>query len=581
MSNFTALGVDAWLTKQCQYMALDTPTPIQQQCIPAILASKHVVGGAATGSGKTAAFALPLLQILAKEMYGVFALVFTPSRELAYQIADQFIAFGAPLHIRTMLAIGGTPCEDQVDALKGRPHVVIATPGRLRHLLTIFPQETLKAFAYLRFMVLDEADRLTEGDIQEDMKVLLSLLPPRPGRQVLLFSATLSSRLTRLSTVAVDGETSETPWLQLLGITDSASFEVKMVQGAISEPSAAPTEETTVNSPATRAASSPFVLPSTLQQCYIFIPNMVKLPHLVAALRAEGKDQSTMVFVNSCLRAELVRLTLQLLGFPVCSLNALLTQQHRLDCVASFKLGIARILVCTDIAARGLDIPAVGAVIHYDVPKDAATYVHRVGRTARAGRSGVSLAFVTEYDVALVQRIEKRLGAKMQRWKSPAGKESHVLPILDEVSAAKVQAKLQVTEQFGNRANTRKMQAAEKKEQRAEALAAQRAAKLQRSAAATVATGSSEAQMSSSSPASVATRVPSGASRLKRGRSGTRGDGVVAMNASVSNPTKKSRCEAGESGVTNEKSERTTKKAIKGKPSPSKKITSKRPVDST
>ncbi|KPI84130.1 putative ATP-dependent RNA helicase [Leptomonas seymouri] len=493
MAQFQQLGVQPWLAKQCGYMALNTPTPIQQRCIPAVLAGRHVVGGAATGSGKTAAFALPIMQTLAADTYGVYALVLTPSRELAYQIIDQFIAFGAPLHVRTMLAIGGVATETQIDALKARPHIVAATPGRLRHLLQTFAPEVKKAFAHLRYLVLDEADRLTEGEIQNDVWALLRLLPSATqNRQVLMFTATLHRRLTSFGP-APEGAASV---LSELGITDPQTLEVVVVQGAINESGGTATEGTThaandaeatsshvvrsggspsALAPSAASTSSPasslssFQLPDTLHQHYLFIPNMVKLPYLVAALRAQGKSQSTIVYVNSCLRAELVRLTLQLLGFPVCSLDSLLTQQHRLDNVASFKLGISRILVCTDIAARGLDIPMVGLVLHYDVPKHADTYVHRVGRTARAGREGHSVALVTEYDVSLIQRIEKRTKSKLALWKSPAAKEAAILPLLDEVSSAKIQAKQQVTEQFGDRVQTKKAQAAAKKDERARA----------------------------------------------------------------------------------------------------------------
>lgn len=478
MTLFQQLGVQPWLSKQCTYMALDTPTPIQERCIPAVLAGRHVVGGAATGSGKTAAFALPILQTLAADTYGVYALILTPSRELAYQIIDQFIAFGAPLQVRTALAIGGVATETQVDALKARPNIVAATPGRLRHLLQTFGPEVHKAFAHLRYLVLDEADRLTEGDIQKDVWAVLRLLPAAtPKRQVLMFTATLHHRLTSFvkpsEQEAEDGAVSV---LAELGITDPATLEVLVVKGAINENGVSETlgeagevgaSSDTLTSSSPASSSYPaFHLPETLQQHYLFIPNMVKLPYLVAALRAQGKQQSTIVYVNSCLRAELVRLTLQLLGFPVCSLDSLLTQQHRLDNVASFKLGISRILVCTDIAARGLDIPMVGLVLHYDVPKHADTYVHRVGRTARAGREGHSVALVTEYDVSLVQRIEKRTKSTLQLWKSPAAKESAILPLLDEVSSAKIQAKQQVTEQFGDRVQTNKAHAAVKREER-------------------------------------------------------------------------------------------------------------------
>ncbi|KAK7196410.1 ATP-dependent RNA helicase [Novymonas esmeraldas] len=491
MAEFQRLGVQPWLARQCAYMALDTPTPIQRSCIPAILGGHHVVGGAATGSGKTAAFALPILQTLAVDTYGVFALVLTPSRELAYQIIDQFIALGAPLQVRTMLAIGGVPTETQVDALKARPHIVAATPGRLRHLLHTFAPELTKAFAHLRFIVLDEADRLTDGDIQRDVRALLRMLPPRPQRRALLFTATLHPRLTTLTatpappptpttTAATEsaakeeqeedavGVTDSFDVLAELGVTDAATLTVVVERGAVLD--------ATVGPATTAPSAAPYDLPETLQQRYLFIPNMVKLPYLVAALRAAGKTQSTIVYTNSCLRAELVRLTLQLLGFPVCSLDSLLSQQHRLDSVASFKLGLSRVLVCTDIAARGLDIPAVGLVLHYDVPKHAETYVHRVGRTARAGREGTSVALVTEYDVSLVQRIEKRIGSTLSLWQSPAARESAVLPLLDEVSAAKVQAKQQVMEQFEARVHTNKAHAAEKRQTRAQLQQAARAA---------------------------------------------------------------------------------------------------------
>lgn len=519
MAEFQQLGVQPWLAKQCTYMALTTPTPIQQRCIPAVLAGRHVVGGAATGSGKTAAFALPILQTLAADTYGVYALVLTPSRELAYQIIDQFIAFGAPLQVRTTLAIGGVATETQVDALKARPNIVAATPGRLRHLLQTFGPEVKKAFGHLRYLVLDEADRLTEGDIQQDVWALLRLLPAAtPQRQVLMFTATLHHRLTTFA-APTEEEKMEgaVAVLAELGITDPASLEVIVVQGAMNE-SGVPvqlsgsgeggvegTDGAGAGATSSGLTTSPmpaFHLPETLQQHYLFIPNMVKLPYLVAALRAQGKQQSTIVYVNSCLRAELVRLTLQLLGFPVCSLDSLLTQQHRLDNVASFKLGISRILVCTDIAARGLDIPMVGLVLHYDVPKHADTYVHRVGRTARAGREGHSVALVTEYDVSLIQRIERRTGSALQLWKSPAAKESAILPLLDEVSSAKIQAKQQVTEQFGDRVQTNKAHAAEKREARAVTQAAVMASARQRREE----VGRLRAQTAAAAPAAVSSQ---------------------------------------------------------------------------
>ncbi|KAH9578160.1 Helicase [Trypanosoma melophagium] len=445
MSEFEQLGVHQWLSKQCAYMALHRPTPIQSLCIPAILSGKCVVGGAATGSGKTAAFAIPLLQILAEDLYGVFALVLTTSRELAYQIVDQFMALGAPLHIRTVLIIGGIPHDSQLEALSGRPHIVVATPGRLKFILGTFP-EARRAFTHLRFLVLDEADRLTSEDLEPDVEEVVARLPPAPAaRRTLLFTATLEPRLTRME---------EGGWLPRLGITNvEQQLEVFATNTVMLTG-----DEGKNNVVSHRVADS-------LEQKYIFIPDMVKMAYLVAALRSAGPEQTTIVFTNSCMRCEVVRLTLQLLGFPVCSLNSIISQKHRVDNLATFKLGIARILVATDIASRGLDIPAVEFVLHYDLPKQAPTYLHRVGRTARAGRGGLSVAFVTEYDVQLVRRLEKKLNCTLTLWKSKGVNEKGILKILDEVSAAKVQAKLQVEEQFGRRVETLKAHAAEKKTQ--------------------------------------------------------------------------------------------------------------------
>lgn len=432
--SFELLGVQPWLSKQCAALSMHTPTLVQNLCIPDVLRGRHVVGGAVTGSGKTAAFALPILQILAEEMYGVFAMVITPSRELAYQILDQFVAFGAPMAARSAIIIGGIHHDKQLDAMKARPHIVVATPGRMRFLLDMFP-EVKHSFLNLRFLVLDEADRLTDGDIAADTEYVVAALgPPKPFRQTLLFTATLEPRLTDISVGL----------LPKLGVSDPGTLVVHTAG-------------------VSAAASTSFTVAPQLQAKYLFVPVLVKLPYLVSLLKSRGPKQSSIVFANSCVRTETVRLVLQLLGFPVCSLNSLLTQQQRINNLAMFKLGLARVLVATDIAARGLDIPEVDLVVHYDVPKIPATYVHRVGRTARAGRSGLSVAIVTEHDVNLIHRIERKTKSKMQLFRHSRVNDEAVVGILDEVSAAKIQAKVQVAEQFGERAQTLKDVAAERR----------------------------------------------------------------------------------------------------------------------
>lgn len=523
-STFEELGIETWLVNQCQSLSMHQPTPIQIQCIPAILAGRNIVGGAATGSGKTAAFALPMLQFLSKDLYGISGLILTASRELAYQLTDQFIALGAPLRIRTVLAIGGITHNDQVEGIKSRPHFLFATPGRLAYLFRTFEAEVSAALRYLKFLVLDEADRLTEAELGADVKWLLTHhLKPTPRRQVLLFSATLHPRLTKRGSLepsppekkrrteqgaaAAETDLDELPWATLLlgdvdspqckssTSTSSSSFFVAAVgtgtEGLSSESPPALSSSSEATDPSIHES---FSIPTTLSNQYLFIPNMVKLPYLVATLRSFGKDQSSIVFVNSCMRTELVHLVLQLLGFPVCRLHSLLRQQQRLDSLALFKLGIAKVLVATDIASRGLDIPEVTTVIHYDMPKEVPSFVHRVGRTARAGREGRSIAIVTECDVRLVKKIESKLHTKLVAWvkeqggapdssssstkkikrgkKDAQGKsvpgvaEEDVVKILDEVSEAKVTALQQVKETFSMRASTLKEQAAEKKASR-------------------------------------------------------------------------------------------------------------------
>ena len=433
--SFEQLGVERWLSKQCESIGITTPTAVQSECIPKILAGHHVVGGSATGSGKTAAFALPILQLVAAELYGVFALVITPSRELAYQIIDQFVALGAPLGVRTAVVIGGVEHPKQLDALIARPHVVVATPGRLRFLLETF-EEARHPFRNLRFLVLDEADRLTEGDIAADVVLCAAALgPPKPFRRTLLLTATTNARLLDPS------------------LGHLAPFGIPP-DGTISKCCCSNVESN---------GASLYQVAPNLREQYIFVPEMVKLPYLVSLLTARDSSQSSIVFCNSCFRTEVVRLSLQLLGFPVASLNALLTQQHRLNSLALFKSGIAKVLIATDIASRGLDIPMVDLVVHYDFPKLSTCYVHRVGRTARAGKEGLSVAIVTQHDVSLVHKVERRTKSKMSLFSHRSVSEQAVMKLLDEVSAAKVQAKLQVEEQFGNRVENLKQVAADRR----------------------------------------------------------------------------------------------------------------------
>lgn len=426
-------------------MGFKRPTPIQAACIPAILAKRDVMGCAETGSGKTAAFALPILHTLSEDPYGIYAVVLTPTRELAVQISEQFTALGAPIGCRVCLIIGGLNMTEQALQLSKRPHIVIATPGRLRaHLLSADPPSLSKA----RYIVLDEADRLLTQGFEAELQMILSAMPDR--RQTLLFSATLTTSLAQLETMAMK---------------ETLRFDL--------------TNQTLAR------------VPAQLTQKYLFIPAQVKMSYLVAFLHKqiaqssekddEPKKKSSkkshtpkdaavelpfllIIFVNTCKRCQEMSETLLQLQMNNVCLHSMMTQTSRLTALSKFRNQVARILVCTDVASRGLDIPHVDIVLNFDIPKITSDYIHRIGRTARAGnfavftkfgpfliiedflgKQGMSVTFVTQYDVEMVQSIEDYIGVKMELY--PHVKEEDVVKVLNVVAKASRVAELKLLEQ--------------------------------------------------------------------------------------------------------------------------------------
>eukprot|EP00897_Mesotaenium_endlicherianum_P007253 jgi/Mesen1/6556/ME000334S05894 len=332
---------------------------------------------------------------LARDPYGVYALVVTPTRELAIQIAEQFRALGSGLHLRDAVVIGGMDMTAQALALAGRPHVVVATPGRLLDHLDSDPG-VAAAFAHTKFLVLDEADRLLDAGFERELRGLLARLPPASSIGGGQEGALLERR-------------------ELFHWEAYAGLQ-------------------TVES---------------LRQEYLFIPAKVKevyLHHIMAALEDEGA-RSAIVFTSTCRSCHLLCQLLEELGVASTSLHSLKSQQRRLAALARFRSGQVPILIATDVAARGLDIPSVDLVINYDIPRFARDYVHRVGRTARAGRGGRAVSFVTQYDVELVHGIEALVGAKLQE-----------LPLdEDDVFKAKRAALLKMSETgFDDLVKTRK-----------------------------------------------------------------------------------------------------------------------------
>ncbi|XP_025920630.1 probable ATP-dependent RNA helicase DDX49 [Apteryx rowi] len=388
MAAFRELGLAPWLVEQARQMGLSRPTPVQAACIPPVLQGRDCLGCAKTGSGKTAAFVLPVLQALSEDPYGIFCLVLTPTRELAYQIAEQFRVLGKPLGLKDCVVVGGLDMVAQALELARKPHVVIATPGRLADHLRSSNTFSLKK---LKFLVLDEADRLLEQectDFTEDLEVILGAVPAR--RQTLLFSATLTNTLNELKSLAMNK-----PFFW------EALSEVRTVD--------------------------------ELDQRYLLVPETVKdayLVHLIQTFQDEHEDWSIIVFTKTCKDCQVLNMMLRKFNFPSVALHSMMKQRQRFAALAKFKSSIFRILIATDVAARGLDIPAVQVVINHNTPGLPKIYIHRVGRTARAGRHGIAITMVTQYDIHLVHAIEDEIKLKLQEF---SVEERFVLDILTQV----------------------------------------------------------------------------------------------------------------------------------------------------
>ena len=384
--SFATLNVVPWLIACLGAMAILKPTGIQKSCIPAILEGRDVIGGSRTGSGKTIAFAVPILQKLAEDPVGIFAVILTPTRELALQILEQIKALSSPQSLKPILITGGTEMRTQAIALSQRPHIVVATPGRLADHIMTSGKDTNLGLRRTRIVVLDEADRLLAsgtGSMLPDVETCLSAMPPSHERQTCLFTATMTPEVMALKSQP----------------RDPHRFPV-----FVSE------MDTTA-----------LAVPSTLHQTYLQVPVTYREAYLhILLLTSENVSRKAIIiFCNRTATANLLERLLRLLNHRVTSLHSVLSQQERVSNLARFRASAARILVATDIASRGLDIPEVELVVNYDVPRNPDDYIHRVGRTARAGKKGSAITLVGQRDVALFLAIEARIGTKMEAFEEP------------------------------------------------------------------------------------------------------------------------------------------------------------------
>ncbi|KAF9892600.1 putative RNA helicase [Aspergillus nanangensis] len=426
-SSFKALNVAPWLIGSLTTMAVRKPTAIQRACIPEILSGRDCIGGSRTGSGKTIAFAVPMLQKWAQDPFGIFGLVLTPTRELALQIFEQIKAISAPQSMKPVLITGGTDMRAQAIALSQRPHVVIATPGRLADHINTSGEDTIRGLKRVRMVVLDEADRLLapgQGSMLPDVGICLGALPPSDERQTLLFTATL------------------TPEVRALKSTPRAADKPPVFVTEIATTSSGET--------VTDGSSSSTSLPPTLKQTYLKVPMTHREAFLHVLLSTEGNaKKSAIIFCNHTKTADLLERLLRRLEHRVTSLHSLLPQSERSANLARFRASAARVLVATDVASRGLDIPSVSLVVNFDVPRNPDDYVHRVGRTARAGREGEAVTLVGQRDVELVLAIEARVGQQMEEWSEEGvSVEGRVVRtgVLKEVGSTKREAMIEIEE---------------------------------------------------------------------------------------------------------------------------------------
>jgi len=366
---FKELNLIEPILKAVEYEKYEIPTPIQEQAIPPILEGRDLLGCAQTGTGKTAAFAVPILQILSsepintKKVRPIRALILTPTRELAVQIMESFEAYGRYTNIKNCVVFGGVAQRPQTDKLQAGVDVLIATPGRL---LDLINQKYID-LQYVKCFVLDEADRMLDMGFGQDVKKVIKLVPK--NRQTLLFSATMPSEIEKLANNL---------------LRDPVKVSVTPVSSTV----------------------------DTIEQSVYFVDKKDKRTLLVSILKDKAVE-SALVFTRTKHGADRVAKALITAGIKTQAIHGDKSQGARQYALNSFKEKKIRVLVATDIAARGIDIDKLSHVFNFDLPDSPETYVHRIGRTGRAGLEGVSITFCDEDEKKYLKGVEKLIGKKI------------------------------------------------------------------------------------------------------------------------------------------------------------------------
>ena len=374
MTNFVDLGLEPDLLTAVHDVGYESPSPIQEEAIPPLLEGLDVIGQAQTGSGKTAAFGLPMLQYVDPAENDVQGLVLTPTRELCIQVTQALRAYGKRKGVDVVAVFGGAPIRSQQAQLRAGGQIVVGTVGRVKDLIS---RHSLMLNA-CRFVVLDEADEMLDLGFLEDVERILALTPS--SRQTALFSATMPLEIRRLA-------------------------------------------DQYLYNPVTIKVKTATLTVDTVEQFALEVAGRDKNDALVKVIEAEHPDQA-IVFVRTKIRCDQLYRTLRDRGMNVRALHGDMTQGARDGVMISFKGGSLPLLVATDVAARGLDISGVSHVINFDVPTSPDIYVHRIGRTGRVGRSGRAITFYEPRQRREIQAIERNAGVKLSPWVEDA----HVAP---------------------------------------------------------------------------------------------------------------------------------------------------------
>jgi ATP-dependent RNA helicase DeaD len=368
VTTFADLGLSEAILEALTHLGYERPTPIQEQTIPALLQGRDIIGQAQTGTGKTAAFGLPLLEYIDVDTDEVQALVVTPTRELCIQVTQALRAYGEHKGVKVVACFGGAPIRSQTAQLKEGAQVVVGTPGRLMDLM----QRHVLFLNDARYVVLDEADEMLDLGFIEDIEYILGRAPT--GRQTALFSATIAPEIRK--------------------IADTFMYDPELIK-----------------------VKAPTLTVDTVEQFYSVVDERKKPDVLADIIRDEKPDQA-IIFVRTKIGADRLARNLGDRGVRVKALHGDMSQGQRDGVMIAFKGERERLLVATDVAARGLDISGVTHVFNYDPPNSPDVYVHRIGRTGRVGRSGRAITLVTPKQRKEIAVIEKHAKTEMTEYGS-------------------------------------------------------------------------------------------------------------------------------------------------------------------